>query len=417
MKLEVAALSETGYVRDENQDRISGSAVRFGHLYIVADGMGGHKGGALAAEMTVKGLQRYFDQAPENATVEEVIRAAFESVNQEVYLQAHSGKGDVEGMGSCVVLLLISGPIARVAHVGDSRAYLYSNGQLTQLTKDHTLVQKMVERGMLSAHETFNHPNANIIERAIGSKSIVEVDISKELRLNDGDAILLCSDGLTGYVRDTDILRVLRSPEKVQEIPKRLVDLALQTGGKDNVSVQFIQYGERKETSVNPQNISGNNFWKRFFSMVLIFFIGAAFSAGGSLFYLNRKMAKNDTVGQDLGSVPDLSAVEIEKLRKQIQVAETERDKAGAEAKKYRDQLTMAGNKNDQLQNKLADTQASLKKAQRVADLSTAKTKEMEEKLLKIQAERDAALSEIAICEQKLAAMNTEPPNSREIPF
>ena len=283
-KIEVSALSETGYVRNENQDRMSGSAVRRGHLYIVADGMGGHKGGAVAAEMAVNGLKRYFEKVASEIPVTDFIRNAFEHVNREIYLKGHSGQSDIEGMGACVVLLLISGAVARVAHVGDSRAYLYRNGQLTLLTKDHTLVQKMVEKGMLSAKETFNHPNANILERAIGNKDRVEVDITEELKLDDGDAILLCSDGLTGYVRDDEILKVLRSREKVQGIPKRLVEIALQLGGKDNVTVQFIQYGNRKEASAGSQNRTGKNFWKKIFSVFSIFLIGAGFSAVGFFF-------------------------------------------------------------------------------------------------------------------------------------
>ena len=416
-KLEVAALSETGYVRKENQDRMTGSAVTSGHLYIVADGMGGHKGGAVAAEMAVNGLQRYFEQVSADGPVEDLIRAGFENVNQEIYQKAHSGRPEVEGMGACVVLLLVSGPIARVAHVGDSRAYLYRNGRLTQLTKDHTLVQKMVDRGMLSAQETFNHPNANVLERAIGHKSKVEVDIAEELKLGDGDAILLCSDGLTGYVRDAEILTVLRSKETVQGIPKRLVDLALQMGGEDNVSVQFIQYGTRKEASVNPQKVSENNFWNRFFSMVLIFLVGAGFSAGGSFFYLERKMDKSGAALQDVKNIADLSRVDAEELRKQLGIVETERDKAGVEAEKYREQLISERNTSGQLQKKLADTEVSLQKAQRAADLLTADAEELKKQLVRIQAERDAAMRDAAICEQKPAAMKTESPSQGVIPF
>jgi PPM family protein phosphatase len=247
-QLEVGARSETGYVRDENQDRMSGTRVPLGFLYIVADGMGGHKGGALAAELTVQGLQRYIGEAPVNTSVEKVIHAAFNEANQIVYQQGHAGDPATEGMGSTAVLLLISGRVARVAHVGDSRAYLYRRGRLKQLTTDHTVVQKMVQAGMLKPEEAADHPNASILDRAIGSKAGVTVDISNALRLHEGDAILLCSDGLSGYVADSEIASVLRSRATVQDIPERLVELALKKGGEDNVTVQLIQYGTRKQT-------------------------------------------------------------------------------------------------------------------------------------------------------------------------
>ena len=245
--LEVGARSETGFVRNENQDRMSGSEVPLGQLYIVADGMGGHKGGALAAELTIKGLQELIGDAPSNSPVEEVLRTAFQRANETVYQKAHSGDEATENMGSTAVLLLVQEQTARLAHVGDSRAYLYRSGRLEQLTTDHTVVQKMVEAGMIKPSQAADHPNASVLERAVGSRPEVEVEISEPMELVDGDAILLCSDGLSGYVADAEIEKILRSSATVQEVPSQLVELALDTGGEDNVTVQMIQYGNRKE--------------------------------------------------------------------------------------------------------------------------------------------------------------------------
>ena len=245
-RLEVGALSETGYVRDENQDRMSWSPVPLGQLYIVADGMGGHNGGALAAEIAVQELQRHISQAPVGEPVEKVIHAAFKKANETVYEKAHSGDPATEGMGTTAVLLLISGQVANLAHVGDSRAYLYRHGRLAQLTTDHTVVQRMVQAGLLKPEEAADHPDASVLERAIGSKPDIEVDIRNEL-LREGDAILLCSDGLSGYVTDAQIESVLRSQGTVRETAENLVKLTLEKGGKDNVTVQLVQYGARKE--------------------------------------------------------------------------------------------------------------------------------------------------------------------------
>ena len=245
-RLEVGALSETGYVRDENQDRMSWSPVPLGQLYIVADGMGGHNGGALAAEIAVQELQRHISQAPVGEPVDQVIHAAFKKANETVYAKAHSGDPATEGMGTTAVLLLISGQVANLAHVGDSRAYLYRNGRLAQLTTDHTVVQRMVQAGLLKPEEAADHPDASVLERAIGSKPDIEVDIRNEL-LREGDAILLCSDGLSGYVADAQIESVLGSQGTVRETAENLVKLTLEKGGKDNVTVQLVQYGTKKE--------------------------------------------------------------------------------------------------------------------------------------------------------------------------
>src|SRR5262245_54325831 len=216
--------------------------------------MGGHKGGALASQLAVQELTRQIKQATAIESVEQVIQAAFKKANETIYQKGHAGDPEVNGMGTTAVLLLISGRVARLAHVGDSRAYLYRDGVLKQLTTDHTMVQRMVEAGMLKPEDAADHPNASILERAIGTHESVEVDIAKEFSLQDGDAILLCSDGLSGYVTNQEIESALRSPAPSQEITTRLVNLALEKGGRDNVTVQFIQYGPRKEPPVVPPN-------------------------------------------------------------------------------------------------------------------------------------------------------------------
>lgn len=254
-QLEVGALSETGYTRGENQDRMSGSQVPLGHLYIVADGIGGHEGGAIAAELAVQELQRQIGQAEANAPVEQVIEDAFRKANDVVYAKGHCGDPATAGMGTTAVLLLVSGPNARVAHVGDSRAYLCRGKTLSRLTLDHTIVQKMVEAGMLKAEDAASHPDANVLNRAIGSRPTVEVDICTH-KLQDGDAILLCSDGLCGYVADARIEAVLREHGgTAQEATNKLVQLALDTGGHDNVTVQLIRYGARAALERERQTV------------------------------------------------------------------------------------------------------------------------------------------------------------------
>lgn len=250
-QLSVGALSETGYLRDENQDRMSGDAFPIGNLFIVADGMGGYSGGALAAEMTIGHLREDIGNAHADSPVEDTLISAIKRASKVIYDRSHSADLATAQMGSTAVVLLISGQVTRVAHVGDSRAYLFRGGSLFRLTTDHTRVQKMVEEGILQKEEAEIHPESHILERAIGIREEVAVDISDEMIIVDGDAFLLCSDGLSGFVTDAEIESVLRSGVTAQEIPKILIDKALDTGGKDNITVQFIQYGTRRECIAN----------------------------------------------------------------------------------------------------------------------------------------------------------------------
>lgn len=244
-KWEHGALSEKGPVRNENQDRMSAVELDYGKLFIVADGMGGHKGGALAAHLTIEGLVNDLRKAPRNSKVKVVLQHAFANTNNTIYEQANSGDPNTEKMGSTAVLLLTHGASAHVAHVGDSRAYLCRQGKLQRLTKDHTKVQRMLDAGILTPEEALEHPDASVLDRVMGNKPNVEVDIETKLTLKPGDGILLCSDGLSGSADDSDIEAVLRNTASVQEIPKRLYELALDRQSEDNITIQFIQYGKR----------------------------------------------------------------------------------------------------------------------------------------------------------------------------
>jgi PPM family protein phosphatase len=243
---QVGELSETGPVRDENQDRMCSMRVGSWRLHIVADGMGGHKGGALAAQLTIEGLRHDVEKASSTTPVVALLQQAFEKTNQEVYRMAHSGSSETQGMGSTAVLVLISDRTAHIAHVGDSRAYLYRKGRLRRLTKDHTRAQRMVDAGILTPKQALDHPSTSVLERAIGIKQAVEVDMTQINPVIMGDGVLLCTDGLFGCVSDGEIEEVLRGGLTIPEIPERLVDLALRKGSKDNVTVQYLQYGRSK---------------------------------------------------------------------------------------------------------------------------------------------------------------------------
>lgn len=243
-KMEVAVASEKG-LRDENQDCMSWKQVPWGELFIVADGMGGHKGGAIAAKMTVEGLEKHLTQM-QRGGFEKALREAVQRVNEQIYSEAHSGNPETESMGCTLVVALISADgELQFGHIGDSRAYLFRKGHLRRLTKDHTTLQRMLDAGMLTAEEARNHPDASVLSRAVGSKPEVEIEIGEPVKLEEGDALLLCSDGLSGFVEDRQIRQTVQRQSEIQRVPRALVDLALKSGSDDNITLQFARFGRR----------------------------------------------------------------------------------------------------------------------------------------------------------------------------
>jgi PPM family protein phosphatase len=284
LHLEVGTKSETGYVRTENQDRMSWTSIPLGQLYIVADGMGRHAGGAKAATLTTDYLTKSLREFSKNSPADTAIRHPFEKTNQDVYQQAHAGDPANEGMGSTAIMMLVNGQSARIAHVGDSRVYLYRKGKLQLLTKDHTQVQQMVDASMLTLEQARVHPSASILDRAIGNRPSVEVSIISELRLINGDSILLCSDGLSGYADDREIALQLDDALSPQENVDRLISLALEKGGEDNVTIQFIRIGKAKEV---PRRTLLHSL-----KLLVVFFILTIL--GSSTFITYRLFAKSN---------------------------------------------------------------------------------------------------------------------------
>ncbi|GEM_PF-367707 len=255
----VGAKTDRGKVREDNQDAMSGFRTPLGEVYIVADGMGGHEGGAIAAKMVVSGFEERLQHTAGQAPPEALCAAAAE-INAEIHQRAYSGDPATEKMGSTAVLVLFAGPRMWVAHVGDSRAYLVRDRRLIRLTADHNRVQEMLARGILDEEAAKDHPDASVLSRAFGQKAEIKIDIA-ERRLQPGDGVLLCSDGLCGYAEDDEIERVILRTQMggAQAVADALIKLALSKhkpdeGDGDNVTVQYLQFGEptAHSTSVVP---------------------------------------------------------------------------------------------------------------------------------------------------------------------
>lgn len=246
------ARSETGYVRTANEDRMGFRRTSYGDIYIVSDGMGGYRGGAMAAEITVQTLQEQLaGLSPNAADFPQRVREAFAAANTAVFQRRRRDDPDTCDMGATGVALVVSGSRMLVGHVGDSRAYLWRRGQgLRRLTRDHTRVQKMFEAGLVTAEQAATHPDASVLDRAIGHQPTIDADVSEWIGLRPGDLVLLCSDGLCGYVGDSEIDAILKKRGDAQTLVDKLVQCALDKGGEDNVTVQLVRLDSQRSFSV-----------------------------------------------------------------------------------------------------------------------------------------------------------------------
>src|SRR5688572_16495215 len=218
MKPSVGAKSDVGRVRDGNED----SYLVQEPFFAVADGMGGHLAGDVASRMAV---QTITEHTQEGAGIgPEGLERAVKSANAAIHGKASSDPA-LHGMGTTCTLLLVAETDAHIAHVGDSRAYLLHDGELSQVTEDHTLVGRMVKEGRLKPEEAERHPQRSIITRALGVDSDVEVD-ELSMGIEEGDRYLLCSDGLTSMIDVSALREVLSTESDANAAAQRLVDLA-----------------------------------------------------------------------------------------------------------------------------------------------------------------------------------------------
>lgn len=236
--VQLASRSDVGLVRTANEDSCEIFSREDGtRLLVVADGMGGAQGGATASQTALAAIGATF-ASDANARPEEMLERAIREANTRVYEMARA-EPELEGMGTTVVAFHID---ARrrgvVAHVGDSRAYRYRRGRLEPLTVDHSVVAEMQRRGLLSADEAEVHPRRNEILRAVGVIPEVEVEIA-EVGVAAGDRFVLCSDGLSGVVRDEEIAAIVQS-EAPEAAVDRLIAIANDRGGPDNITVQIL---------------------------------------------------------------------------------------------------------------------------------------------------------------------------------
>lgn len=235
-----AVRTDLGRVRETNEDAWLADP-RIG-AFGVADGMGGHAAGEVAAGIAADTLLETLRRLPPDARAEAARQALVEGItraNERILAEAEREPGRA-GMGTTVtVLVLLAEGRWALGHVGDSRAYLLRNGTLRRLTEDHTWVQGLVEKGRLSDEQARLHPRSSLLTRALGTEARVSVDI-QDGELAPGDRFLLCSDGLTGMVPETRLSEIAREEDDVESLSERLLSAALEAGGTDNVTVLVV---------------------------------------------------------------------------------------------------------------------------------------------------------------------------------
>ena len=235
------AITDIGRKRQLNQDFIYLSETPIGNLpnvFIVADGMGGHNAGDYASRYAVETVVEEIGASFEKNPVK-IMGRAIDKANAMIRQKAREDVS-LNGMGTTMVIATCMGRYLEVANVGDSRLYVVHENRIEQVTQDHSLVEEMVRMGGIDRASARNHPDKNIITRAIGARDYIEADFFN-LELQTGDMILLCSDGLTNMIEDDVIYRILTNGRSLKNRVEELVETANQNGGKDNISVIVIE--------------------------------------------------------------------------------------------------------------------------------------------------------------------------------
>lgn len=235
------SLTDVGKIRNVNQDYIYSEENPIGsfpNLFIVADGMGGHKAGDFASEFCVMAVIDQIKKSSKKTPIG-ILEDAIKTANDELLLKSEE-KSELDGMGTTFVAASIFENTMYVANIGDSRLYVI-NDEIKQITEDHSLVEEMIKTGEISREDARLHPNKNIITRALGSNKYVSPDYF-EVLLKEGDTVLMCSDGLSNMIEDEEIKNIVKeSFDDIELVGKKLIEKANEYGGKDNIAIILIR--------------------------------------------------------------------------------------------------------------------------------------------------------------------------------
>lgn len=235
------AITDIGLVRTNNQDYAFAQTDKVGNfpnLFVVADGMGGHKAGDLASRIATETVVATIQEQSGSNTIQIMVNA-IQTANERVLEKARESE-DYNGMGTTIVLATIMEKMLYVANVGDSRLYVINENEIEQITRDHSLVEEMVVSGQIARNEARTHEKKNIITRAIGGTEKLMADYF-DVRLRDGDRVLMCTDGLSNMLDDEEIRKIVTEEKDIRNVAEHLVEAAKLQGGKDNIGIVLIE--------------------------------------------------------------------------------------------------------------------------------------------------------------------------------
>ncbi len=241
--MRIIARTDSGKVRSSNQDSYAAGEFRNGVAWaVVCDGMGGNVGGNVASSTAVRSISERITTAyrenMSSSSIKNLLVTAITNANFEIYDMA-AANPELTGMGTTVVAAIMDENNIYVAHAGDSRAYLYTKNEIRQITRDHSVVQKMIEDGKITEAEAHRHPSKNLITRALGVDESLRVDFTEE-SISPKTLLLICTDGLTNYVTDEEIHKTILEGRQ-SDFASTLVDLANEHGGGDNITVVAVE--------------------------------------------------------------------------------------------------------------------------------------------------------------------------------
>ena len=243
--MDIGRATDVGRVRPGNEDSLlvmQPDGAREGQILIaVADGMGGHKAGEVASALAVESLQRTLNEADASLPAAELLTTAVQLGNRTIW-EAAAEDSEKDGMGTTLVCALVEADgTVLIANVGDSRAYAFVNGQAVLVTEDHTWVNQQVLAGHMSKRDASQSPFRNLLTRTLGNAPRVNVDLFSGLQLEAGDGLILVSDGVTGYLDESDFSAVMQSATSAQAAAERLVKEAVKRGGADNATAVVVK--------------------------------------------------------------------------------------------------------------------------------------------------------------------------------
>lgn len=233
------SMTDTGRVRTQNQDNFANYTTKEYSLFVVADGMGGHKGGKVASKIAVDSIRNFVIENYGLISPKSLLLQAVEFANQEIYQKANQDK-DLYNMGTTAEVLLIIDDKAFIAHIGDSRIYHHFEGKLHQITKDDSYVQELIDTGIKNINPKEIESYKNIVTRALGVEKKPEVSLIN-LEVNKGESFILCSDGLTNMIEDYEIEEVINLDLDLKESVEILVYMANSSGGHDNITITLVR--------------------------------------------------------------------------------------------------------------------------------------------------------------------------------